>query len=208
MSFESGALERLNRYREKADRTVSLSQEAEEQARRFSEKLFDGLQRVSGLGQQAGFAIEAERGEGLLTVWLAAGPGSAAEVCFGHVPGAAAEKDEDLMHEELSGYVLDPSGYSGRVLGWSANVGAEPCQVFAVYRDGLWKAKGVFVEKARGKVDDPQEVMGGFCLRILGRLVDLAAPTEWAGRRWSSGPYTREDLLKGTLPPTETRWLR
>ncbi len=42
------------------------------------------------------------------------------------------------MHEELSRYVLDPSGYSGRILGWSEQVGESPCQIFAVYRDGLW----------------------------------------------------------------------
>jgi hypothetical protein len=47
---------------------------------------------------------------------------------------AAAESDEDLMHEELSRYVLDPSGYSGRIVGFSESAGEQPCQIFAVYR--------------------------------------------------------------------------
>ena len=93
------------------------------------------------------------------------------------------------MHEELSRYVLDPSGYSGRILGFSEAVGETPSQVFAVYRDGVWKTKGTFVEKARGRIDDPEEVLHGFSLRVLGRLVDLAGPrgrtpskTSWRGR--------------------------
>src|SRR3712207_7269992 len=35
------------------------------------------------------------------------------------------------------------------------------CQTFAVYRDGVWKTRGIFVEKARGRVDDPDEVLNG-----------------------------------------------
>ena len=57
-------------------------------------------------------------------------------------------------------------------------------------------------------MDDPDEVLNGFCLRILGRLVDLAAPTEGSGRRWAEGQYLLEDLLEGKGFPTETRWLR
>lgn len=208
MGFEEGALGRLRRYREGADRTLALSQEAEDGARRLAERLFAGLERVAGLAREAGFEVEVAREGGLLTLRLRAGTGAEAAVAFGAVPGAAAETDEDLMHEELSRYVLDPSGYSGRVLGWSESVAGEgPCQVFAVYRDGVWKTKGTFVEKARGRADDPDDVLGGFCLRIFGRLVDLAAPTEWAGRRWGTGSYSPEDLLAGRRPPTETRWL-
>lgn len=206
MGFEDGALARLRRYREKAERTVALSREAEDAASRFSERLFAGLEYVCGLAREAGFEAEATRRGDLLSVRVAL-PGAEARASFGLVGGAAAETDEDLMHEKLSGYVLEPTGYSGRVLGWSEDVGKEPCQVFAVYRDGVWKTKGLFVEKARGKLDDTDEVLNGFCLRILGRLVDLAAPTEWAGRRWADGPYAPEDLLGGRGFPTETRWL-
>jgi hypothetical protein len=131
-----------------------------------------------------------------------------AEVTFGILKGAAAETDEDLMHEELSRYILDPSCYSGRIVGFSESAGSEPCQTFAVYRDGVWKTRGLFVEKARGKIDNPDEVLNGFCLRILGRLVDLAAPTEGAGRRWTDGRYALADLRIGKKFPTETRWLR
>lgn len=208
MELEDGALVRLRRYREKADRTLALSREAEEAARQFSGKLFAGLGRAAEIGRQAGFEVEVGREKDLFTLRLTASPGAESVASFGPVPGAAAETDEDLMHEELSGYLLRPTGYSGRVLGWSADVGAGPCQVFAVYRDGVWKTKGVFVEKARGRVDDPDAVLDGFCLRILGRLVDLAAPTEWAGRKWAAGPYTTGDLLEGKPPPSKTRWLR
>lgn len=206
MSFEDGALTRLRRYREKAEQTVSLSREAEDTARRFSERLFAGLETVSGLAREAGFETEAERRGDLFSIRVAL-PGAEAGARFGLVRGAAAEADEDLMHEDLSSYLLRPSGYSGRVVGWSESVGEEPCQVFAVYRDGVWKTKGVFAEKARGKIDDPDDVLNGFCLRILGRLIDLAAPTEWAGRRWVHGLYTPDDLLNGKKFPTETRWL-
>lgn len=161
---------------------------------------------MSGLAREAGFEVETERRGDLLTIRVAIS-GAEAKARFGLAGGAAAETDEDLMHEQLSSYVLETSGYSGRVLGWSEGVGEGPCQVFAVYRDGVWKTKGVFVERARGKIDDPDEVLNGFCLRIMGRLVDLAAPTEWAGRRWAEVPYTPDDLLSGRSFPTETRWL-
>jgi hypothetical protein len=41
------------------------------------------------------------------------------------------------MHEDLSRYSLDPSGYSGRILGWSEEAVEEACQIFAVYGDGV-----------------------------------------------------------------------
>ena len=206
MGFEESALARLRRYRGEADRASQLEREAGEAARRLSGRLFGGLEYAAALGRQAGFEVETAR-EKVFTLRVSAGPGATAT--FGLLEGAAAETDEDLMHEELSRYVLDPSGYSGRILGWSEQVGEKgPCQIFAVYRDGVWKTKGVFVEKARGRVDDPDEVINGFCLRILGRLIDLAAPTAGAGRRWAGGPYALADLLEGRRFPTETRWFR
>lgn len=206
MGFEDGALARLRRYREEAERTISLSQEAQDAARRFSGRLFTGLEYVSDLGRESGFEAEAERRGDLLILRVALS-GAEARAEFGLLSGTAAETDEDLMHEGLSGYLLEPSGYSGRILVWSENVGDEPCQVFAVYRDGVWKTKGIFVERARGNIDDPDEVLNGFCLRIMGRLIDLAAPTEWAGRQWVEGPYTPADLLGGRDYPVRTRWL-
>lgn len=206
MGFEDGALARLRRYRENAKNTVSLSREAEEAARRFTERLFGGLEYVASIGRDAGLGIETSRQEDLLAIRLNLS-GARAGAEFGLVNGTAAETDEELMHEALSNHLLKPSAYSGRILGWSENVGEGPCQVFAVYRDGVWKTKGIFVERARGKITDPDDVLGGFCLRILGRLIDLAAPTEWAGRRWSEGPYTPDDLLNGKSFPTKTRWL-
>jgi hypothetical protein len=44
----------------------------------------------------------------------------------------------------------------------------------------------------------------GFCLWILGRLIDLAAPTGSAGRRWANGPYALADLLEERRFPIKT----
>lgn len=205
MGFKDSALTRLRRYREESDRSLALIREAEETARGFSERLFSGLGYTASLAREAGFDAEVWEKEGLITLRLDAGGGAAA-LTLGLVSGAAAETDEDLMHEELSHYSLDPSGYSGRVLGFSAAVGEWPCQTFAVYRDGVWRTKGVFVERARGKTNDADEILNGFCLRILGRLVDLAALTGGAGLGWSDdGAYTLDDLSKRRDFPTRLR---
>jgi hypothetical protein len=208
VGFEESALLRLRRYREEADRSLALSREAEEAARAFSRRLFGGLEHVAALARGAGIEVDTAHDDEAFNVRIAAGLEAEAGLVLGLSRGAAAETDEDLMHEALSRYTLDPSGYSARVLGFSESAGQGPCQVFAVYRDGVWKTKGMLVERARGRVDDPDEVLNGFCLRILGRLVDLAAPTEGSGRRWAEGRYLLEDLLEGKRFPTETRWLR
>ena len=205
MGFEESALARLRRYREEADRSLGLIREAQDAARLFAGRLFAGLEYAAILAREAGFETEATRAGDVLDLRIAAAPGAGAGVSFGLLRGASAETDEDLMHEELSRYDLEPSGYSGRVLGWLAEAGEEPCQTFAVYRDGVWKTKGLFVTKARGRVDDPDEVLNGFCLRILGRLVDLAAATGGAGRRWSGNAYPLSGFLQGEPFPTETR---
>jgi hypothetical protein len=208
VGFEERALERLRRYRKEADLSLGLAREAEERARRFSERLFAGLEYTAALALEAGFEFESAHERGAFALRVSAGPGSKAQATFGLVGGAAAETDEDLVHEDLSSYSLDPSGYSGRILGFSEQVGEDPCQVFAVYRDGVWRTKGLLVEKARGNLDDPDEVLNGFCLRILGRLIDLAVPTRGAGRRWAGGPYSLADLLQEERFPTDTSWLR
>jgi hypothetical protein len=208
VGFEESALSRLGRYREEADVSLALAREAEEAARRFSGRLFAGLEYTASLGREAGFAVEAAHQQGTFALRVSAGPGAESRLVFGLLPGAASETDEDLVHEDLSRFSLDPSGYSGRILGFSEQIGADACQIFAVYRDGVWKTKGLFVEKARGNVDDPEEVLNGFCLRILGRLIDLAAPTGGAGRRWAGGSYPLTNLLEEKKFPTETRWLR
>jgi hypothetical protein len=206
LGFRESALTRLRRYRGEADRSLGLALEVGDATRRFSGRLFGGLEHAAVLGREAGFEIEASHTGGLFVLGVVLAPGAEARVGLGVVGGAAAEADEDLMHEELSRYSLDPSGYSGRVLGWSRAVGESPCQTFAVYRDGVWKTKGVFVARARGKVDDPDEVINGFCLRILGRLIDLAATTGGVGRRWSdAGGYDMGRYLGGEEAPTELR---
>jgi hypothetical protein len=211
VGFEDSALARLRRYREEAGRSLEVRRGVEETTRRFSGRLFEGLEYVAALGRQAGIKMEVEREEDVLLLRTKAAelPGASARLTLGLVTGVvAAETDEDLMHEDLSRYSLDPSGYSGRILGWSEEVGEEPCQTFAVYGDGVWKSKGLFVAKARGRVDDSDEILNGFCLRIAGRLVDLAALTGGAGRRWVLEPYALPDLLSGKKHPTEIRWPR
>lgn len=208
MGFEESALARLRRYREEADRSLEQVQEAEAAVRRFAGRLFAGLEYTAVLGRQAGFGIETAYASGTIDLRAVAGPDSEAGVSFGVVPGAAAETDEELMHGELSHYSLEPSGYSGRILGWSGEAGEAPCQTFAVYRDGVWRTKGLFVAKARGKVDDSEDVLNGFCLRIVGRLIDLASLTGGAGRRWTDETYALRDLLEGRRAPTALRWPR
>jgi hypothetical protein len=206
LGFEESALARLRRYREEADSSLGEIREVEAITRRFFGRLSAGLEYTAVLGRQAGFEIETTYAGGALDLRTVAGPGHEAGVSFGFVAGAAAETDEDLMHEQLSRYSLEPSGYSGRILGWSAEGGDAPCQIFAVYSDGVWKTRGLFVTKARGKVDDPDDVLNGFCLRILGRLIDVASLSGGAGRRWSDGPYALRDLLEGRRAPTALRW--
>jgi hypothetical protein len=208
VGFEESALARLRRYRDEADRSLGQIREAEATTRRFAERLFAGLEHTSVLGRQAGFTIETAYAGGAFDLRAVAEPGSEAGVTFGVVPGAAAETDEDLMHEELSRYSLKPSGYSGRILGWSGEAPEAPCQTFAVYADGVWKTTGLFVAKARGKVDDPDDIINGFCLRIVGRLIDLASLTGGAGRRWTDESYSLGDLLEGRRAPSELRWPR
>jgi hypothetical protein len=211
LGFEDSALARLRRYREEAGRSLEVQRGIEETTCRFSGRLFGGLEYMAALGRQAGIRMEVERGKDVLVlrVEVAKLPGAEASLTLGLVAGVvAAETDEDLMHEDLSRYSLDPSGYSGRILGWSKEAGEEPCQTFAVYGDGSWKTKGVFVAKARGRVDDAEEILNGFCLRIVGRLVDLAAITGGTGRRWAPRPYALPDLLSGKEHPTEVRWPR
>ena len=211
MGFEESALARLRRYREEADRSLEVRRGIEETARRFSGRLFAGLEHTAALARTAGFGAQTERTKDVLVLRAEAAPGAGdeARVAFALLPETAAETDEELMHEELSRHTLDPSGYSGRILGWSEAAGESACQIFAVYGDGTWKTKGLFVAKARGRVDDPADVLNGFCLRILGRLVDLAALTGGAGRRWAAmAAYTLPDLLSGKEHPMELRWPR
>ena len=208
MGFEENALVRLRRYREEADHSLKVRHSTEETTRRFAERLFESLEYVAVLGRQTGFGVEGERAKEVLVLRVEATPGAEARLTLGLLSGAATEMDEDLMHEDLSRYNLDPSGYSGRILGWSEEVGEEACQTFAVYGDGVWKTKGLFVTKARGQVDDPDDVLNGFGLRILGRLLDLVALTGGAGRRWSAEGYTLSDLLSSREHPTELLWPR
>ena len=126
MGFEESALKRLRRYREESDRLLEFQRGIEETARRYSQRLFAGLEYSAALGRKAGFGMETERAKRVLVLRVEAAPGAETRLTLGLVGGVAAETDEDLMHEDLSRYSLDPSGYSGRILGWSEDAGEEP----------------------------------------------------------------------------------
>lgn len=208
MGFEEGAVSRFKRYRRDADQTLEDIKLAEEAAKKLSGRLFDGLEHCVRYAREAGFEVEVGRGDTEIRIKLSAAEGATSEVVFAFLEGAASEADEYLMHEELSRHTLPSAGYSGRILGWVSPGGEGPCQVFAVYRDGTWRTKGMLVEKSRGKLDDPEEVLRGFCLRILGRMVDLCVPTDGVGRLWRTEKYTLLEYEREEMPRTETRWLK
>jgi hypothetical protein len=104
----------------------------------------------------------------------------------------AAEADEDLMHEELSRYRLDPPGYLGRVFGWSRAVGGHR-RIFAVYRNGVWKTKELSWRGLGAGWGTPTTCSTGFYLRILGWHLDLA-PTTGGVARYLSGEAAPRQL--------------
>lgn len=203
MGFEDSVLTRLRRYREEADNSLASVREAREAAEHFARRLYGGLEYTAGLARSAGFEISCEREGERLELWVEAV--GRVGLTLGLLEEVAAESDEDLMHPELSRWTLEPSGYSGRILGWSGAAGEEPAQIFAVYRDGLWRTRGLFVERSQGRTDDPDEVINGFCLRILGRLIDLAALTGGAGKSWDDREYDLSEYLGGESFPTRLR---
>jgi hypothetical protein len=126
--------------------------------------------------------------------------------------GVAAEADEDLMHEELSRYRLDPPGYLGRVFGWSRAVGGHR-RIFAVYRNGVWKTKELSWRGLGAGWGTPTTCSTGFYLRILGWHLDLAPTTGGVARYLSgeacdgrnAGGYSLVRFLDGEDAPTERR---
>ncbi|WP_119065481.1 hypothetical protein [Rubrobacter indicoceani] len=207
MDFDAGAVARFRRYRKHADATLGDMRLAEEAARAFCERFFEELEYCTRYANEAGFEASTDRSERRMRLKLSAAEGAGAEVVFARLEGAAHETEEFLLHETLSRHTLPSEGYSGRVLGW-APPEEEPCQTFSVYRDGSWRTTGLLVERSRGKTGDPKEVLRGFCLRILGRVVDLCAPTDGVGRVWRTEKYRLSEYGRGAEPPVETRWLK
>jgi hypothetical protein len=203
MGFEDSALTRLRRYREEAERSLAFVREAHEAAEHFAQRLYGGLEYTSGLARSAGFEVSCRRGGDRLEVCIE--EVDRVGLTLGVLEEVAAESEEELMHPELSRWTLEPSGYSGRILGWSGAAGEGPAQIFAVYRDGLWRTRGLFVERSQGRTDDPEEVINGFCLRILGRLIDLAALTGGVGKNWGDREYSLSEYLEGESFPTSLR---
>jgi len=127
LGFEESAVARLRRYREEADRSLEVRRGVEETTRRFSGRLFGGLEYMAALARQASFGVEVERARDVLVLRAEAATGTEARLTLSLISGVAPEINEDLMHEDLSRYSLDPSGYSGRILGWSEEAGEEAC---------------------------------------------------------------------------------
>jgi hypothetical protein len=151
LGFEESALARLRRYREEADRSLAVQREVEETAHRFSERLFTGLEGGAALGRRAGLGVEVKREGNVLVLWVEATTAAKARLTLGLLEGIAAETDEDLMHEELSRYSLDPSGYSGRILGWLEEVGEAACPTFAVYGTGYGRRRASSWQRPLGR---------------------------------------------------------
>ena len=68
MGFEDSALARLRRYRKEAGRSLGVRRGIEETTRRFSGRLFGGLEYVAALGRQAGVRTEVDRGADVLVL--------------------------------------------------------------------------------------------------------------------------------------------
>ena len=122
MGFEESAIARLRRYREEADRSLEVRRGVEETTRRFSGRLFGGLEYMAALARQASFGVEVERARDVLVLRAEAATGTEARLTLSLISGVAAE-----INEDLSRYSLDPSAYSGRILGWSEEAGEEAC---------------------------------------------------------------------------------
>jgi hypothetical protein len=58
LGFEERALARLRRYREDAERSLAVQGEIEETTRRFSERLFTGLEHAAALGPRVVLGVE------------------------------------------------------------------------------------------------------------------------------------------------------
>jgi hypothetical protein len=101
VSFEESALTRLRRSRGETNVSLELVRETEEAARRFSGWLFGGLGYTAALGREACFEVETAHEKVTFALRVPAGPSAGAAATFGLLAGAAAETDEDLMHEEV-----------------------------------------------------------------------------------------------------------
>ena len=89
---------RLRRYREEADGSLGTRRGIEETARRFSGRLFAGLEYTAALGRGAGFGVEAERSGDLLTLRVEVSPGTGeARATFGSPTRARARQSMALM---------------------------------------------------------------------------------------------------------------
>jgi hypothetical protein len=92
LGFEESTLERLRRYRAEADRSLEVLRGIEETTRRFSGRLFAGLEYAAALGRQAGFGVEVERAKAVLVLKVEAAPGAEARLTLGLVGGAARRR--------------------------------------------------------------------------------------------------------------------
>ena len=203
MGFEESALARLRRYREEAeaplDRSVSRAT-----TRRFAERLFAGSSNTSGWAAGRLRDRGPPTAGGAFDLRAVAEHGSEAGVTSWVVPGAAAEADEDLMHEELRRYslklrVLRPHHSAVR------EAPEAPCQTFAYTQTGCGSPRALVAKAPR---------QGRRSRRHHKRLLpqDSGAPDRpgFPHRRrrqtLDRGAYSLRDLLEGRRAPTELRW--
>ena len=52
MGFEESALTKLRHYREEVERSLAIQREIQETVRRFSERLFSGMEHAAMLGRR------------------------------------------------------------------------------------------------------------------------------------------------------------
>ena len=87
MGFEDSALARLRRYREEADRSLETRRRIGDATRRFSERVFAGLEYTAALGRQSGFGMEVERAKDVLVLRVETAPGAEARLTLGVIGG-------------------------------------------------------------------------------------------------------------------------
>lgn len=68
MGFEESALTKLRRYREEVERSLAIQREIEETVRRFSERLFSGMEHAAMLGRRPMLNVEVKREEKVLVL--------------------------------------------------------------------------------------------------------------------------------------------
>ena len=183
---------------------------------RFSE----GSQRLSGASPGGSFGVgahgaaraggrglemEVERTRDVLILRVEVAPNAVARLTLGLL--STAETDEDLIHEDLSRYNLDPSGYPGRIPAWSRRQDrsfARPSE--SMPTAGGRRSPPSLQRPAEGRRPGPRSQRFVFADSRAAR--GPGGAYRGVGRWWSGESYTLPDLLSRKEHPTELRWPR